>query len=155
MGQAVLMCWLLGSVSASSGSSLVREEVDLIEVNHFHDELGRHVYDQVVFYGWSAAAGDYHVRGWCLLDDPARWPRRNKGSGLYQVIWHDRDQRVQRQIVSRHYTETWTQVDPERVNKRLLDEKHRTSLVRAPARLPRQDVASVTNAPNQVPQKTR
>ncbi len=153
MGQLTLLCLSLLAASSSGNQGVVREQVDMIEVNHFHDDLGRHIYDQVVFYGWSAAAGDYHVRAWCLLDEPSRWPRRNQTSGLYHVRWYDRDQRIQREVVSKHYLETWTQVDPERANKKLLDEKYRTALARPNRERPKQLQQSV--ADNQLPAKIR
>jgi hypothetical protein len=151
---ALLLCTVL-AIGSNGQSPVVREEVDMIEVNHFHDDLGRHVYDQVIFYGWCKSAGDYHVRAWCLLDDPSRWPTRNHRSGYYHVYWYDRDQRVQREVFAKHYSETWTQVDPERINKRLLDEKHRTALYRPANRSQREPVANVARNNTQVPANVR
>lgn len=150
----VLFCAILAVGSDGTGS-IIKEEVDLIEVNHFHDDLGRHVYDQVVFYSWSKAAGDYHVRSWCLLDDPSRWPRKNFNSGKYHVFWFDRDQRLQREVLATHFLETWTQVDPERANKRLLDERYRTAFYRPATRAQRQAVSNVARVNNQTPANVR
>ena len=111
------------------------EKVDLIELNHFYDDLGRHAYDQVIFYEWSPDYRRFHVIAWCLLEnDLSRLPTRNPNNGEYVVRWHDRDAKVQREVRSPLYRETWSQVDPERVNKKLLDEKYRTSLLRLPPR---------------------
>ena len=113
----------------------VTEKVDLIELNHFYDDLGRHAYDQVIFYEWSPDYRRFHVIAWCLLEnDLSRMPTRNPNNGEYVVRWHDRDAKVQREVRSPLYRETWSQVDPERVNKKLLDEKYRTSLLRLPQR---------------------
>jgi hypothetical protein len=113
----------------------VTEKVDLIELNHFYDDLGRHAYDQVIFYEWSPDYRRFHVIAWCLLEnDLARMPTRNPNNGEYVVRWHDRDAKVHREVRSQLYRETWSQVDPERVNKKLLDEKYRTSLLRLPQR---------------------
>ena len=113
----------------------VTEKVDLIELNHFYDDLGRHAYDQVIFYEWSPEYRRFHVIAWCLLEnDLSRMPTRNPNNGEYVVRWHDRDAKVQREVRSPLYRETWSQVDPERVNKKLLDEKYRTSLLRLPQR---------------------
>ena len=46
---------------------VARESVDLIELNHFYDEQGRLVFDQVIFYDWSAADARYNVRAWRLV----------------------------------------------------------------------------------------
>lgn len=155
MGNAFLLICTALAVGDSGSTPVIREEVDLIEVNHFHDDLGRHVYDQVIFYGWSKSSGDYHVRAWCLLDDPSRWPVKNHKSGFYHVHWFDRDNRLHREVYAKHYNETWTQVDPERVNKRLLDEKFRTALYRPPTRSQREQAINVARNNNQAPANAR
>jgi len=133
MGTGWIFTILLFSVSDFSGSSVCSEEVDLIELNHFHDCLGRHVYDQVIFYEWSAELQRYHVRAWCLVEDrepSSRRPTQTYTDNRHHVQWHDRDQHLNRKISSQHFRESWTQVDPERANKKLLDERLRTSLVK-------------------------
>lgn len=113
----------------------VTQTVDLIELNHFYDDLGRHAYDQVIFYEWSPDYRRFHVIAWCLVEnDLSRIPTRNPFNGEYVVRYNDRDAKVRRQVRSPLYRETWSQVDPERVNKKLLDEKYRTSLIRVPQR---------------------
>jgi hypothetical protein len=105
----------------------VQEHVDLTETNHFHDQCGRYVYTQTIFWEWDHAFARYHVRAWTLL---APKPKRDYRSGLYRVAYTDRDQNLERVITSTHYRETWSQVDPERKNKRLLDERDRLQLVK-------------------------
>ena len=133
MGTGWIFALLLFAISESSPSSVCIEEVDLIELNHFHDCLGRHVYDQVIFYEWSSELNRYHVRAWCLVEDrepSSRRPTRTYTDNRHHVGWHDRDQNLNRRISSQHFRESWTQVDPERANKQLLDEKQRTALVK-------------------------
>lgn len=133
MGTGWIFTILLISVSDFSRSSTCSEEVDLIELNHFHDCLGRHVYDQVIFYEWSAEFQQYHVRAWCLVEDREsanRRPTRTYTDNRYHVHWEDRDQHLSRKISSPHFRESWTQVDPERANKTLLDERLRTAFVK-------------------------
>ena len=68
---------------------------------------------------------------WCLIEnDPARKPRRDAKRGDYFVSWYDRDARVKREVRSPLFRETWSQTDPERANKQLLEEKYRISLLR-------------------------
>ena len=43
------------------------DEVDLVEINHFFDEQGRLVFDQVIFYDWCPEDSRYQVRDWRLL----------------------------------------------------------------------------------------
>ncbi len=120
--------------SPHSGGSL-RERVDLIELNHFYDDLGRHAYDQVIFYEWSPDFCRFHVIAWCLVEeDLNRMPLRQAGSGDVAVRWYDRDAKIKREVRSKLYRETWSQTDPERANKELIDEKYRVSLMRVPGR---------------------
>lgn len=111
------------------------DEVDLIELNHFHDDLGRHVYDQVIFYEWAADVREFHVRAWCLVDmkDPGQErPWYSEQTQQWIIRWLDKDHRVLREVTSLHYRETWTQEDPERVNKKKLDERLRFTLMPPP-----------------------
>lgn len=55
------------------------EHVDLIELNHFHDQAGKLVYDQVIFYERAPETGRFQVRAWCLVEDPERTNKRFHG----------------------------------------------------------------------------
>lgn len=124
---------VLALSSYSIFSSVARENVDAIELNHFYDKSGKLVYDQVVFYEFSPVDGKFNVRGWCLVEDSHnlnRRPIKNELSGLYQVDWLDTDARVLRKVTSRTFRESWTQTDPERDNKKYLHESSRLSLSR-------------------------
>ena len=135
MTSAWLAIWMTVAAGHIDRPTAAAESVDLIEVNHFYDDLGRHVYDQVIFYEWAQDVGQHHVRAWCLLDNPARTPFKSYQTDRWQIIWYDRDQRMTREIQSEHFRETWSQVDPERANKKLLDEKLRTALIQSPQRV--------------------
>ena len=120
--------------SPTSGEEL-SQRVDLIELNHFYDDLGRHAYDQVIFYEWSLDYRRYHVIAWSLVEDNlARMPTHDHARDVYVVRWYDRDAKMKRSVWSKLFRETWSQVDPERANKKLMDEKYRVSLLRAPSR---------------------
>jgi hypothetical protein len=109
------------------------EYVDLIELNHFFDAKGRIVYDQVVFHERAPETGRFQVRAWCLVEDREhlnRRPVKNEETGIYQVDWFDTDRRIQRKITSRLFRESWSQVDPERENKRVHPERLRIDLVK-------------------------
>jgi hypothetical protein len=126
-----ILITLLSIRLASPGHT--SECVDLIELNHFYDAQSRLVYDQVIFYGRAPETGRFQVRAWCLVEDREelnRRPVKNEETGLYQVDWFDTDQRLRRKITSRLFRESWSQVDPERANKRILDERLRLSLVK-------------------------
>jgi len=132
---SITLCLLVWAVISPKGLQPAEEYVDLIELNHFYDQQGRLVYDQVIFYEHAPETGRFQVRAWCLVEDREtlnRRPIKNYQSQLYQVDWFDTDQRIFRKITSRLYRESWTQVDPERANKKLHDERLRVSMVQNP-----------------------
>ena len=134
---ALLPILLAGTGHAGKSRGELSESVDLIELNHYYDDLGRHAYDQIIFYEWSSEYRRFHVIAWCLVEeDLMRLPTRDHARKAYSVRWQDRDSKKMRTVWSKHYRETWTQSDPERDNKKLMDEKYRISLLRVPANQP-------------------
>ncbi len=126
------MSVLMTAVVEVPKSSDVFEEVDLIEFNHFYDDLGRHVYDQLIFYEWAPDSKSFVVRAWCLVDEKHAGtvkPWRSWPDESWSVRFLDRENRFYRRISSKQYRETWTQVDPERANRKLVDERMRTALI--------------------------
>ena len=129
---SVTLCLFLCATISLKGNRSADEYVDLIELNHFFDQKGGLVYDQVIFYERAPETGRFQVRAWCLVEDREylnRRPTKNIQTELYQVDWYDSDQRLLRKITSRLYRESWTQIDPERANKKLHDERTRISMV--------------------------
>ena len=129
------VCLFLCATISSKGNQSVDEFVDLIELNHFYDQRGRLVYDQVIFYERAPETGRFQVRAWCLVEDREglnRRPVKNYETQLYHVDWFDTDQRLLRKITSRLYRESWTQIDPERANKKIHDERSRIAMVQSP-----------------------
>ncbi len=129
------LCLCVFALSSSKGTNTAEEYVDLIELNHFYDHQGRHVYDQVIFYEQPPETGRFQVRAWCLIEDRgnlSRRPVKNVETQLVQVDWFDNDQRLVRKITSRSFRESWTQIDPERANKKILEERSRIALVQNP-----------------------
>jgi len=105
---------------------VARETVDLIELNHFYDEHGRLVFDQVIFYDWSVADTRYNVRAWRLVKNPAQLPQRDWKYGGYSAMWQDGEQI--RHIYSKSIRETWTQYDPELLEREYLPKERRKEL---------------------------
>lgn len=117
---------------------VIEESIDMIELNHFYDPCGRHIYDQVIFYHLSPETGKYRVRAWCLVEDReslTRRPLRDAKTGRVRVEWYDGEHKALRRLESGIYRESWTQVDPERMDKRHWDERLRLSLVQGPQRI--------------------
>lgn len=107
----------------------MRDFVDLMELNHFYDEKGDLVFDQVIFYDWAARESRYNVRDWRLVKNPSQLPQRDWASGGYHAMWQDGESL--RRVYSRQYRETWTQHDPELIERGFLPKEKRREL-RAP-----------------------
>ncbi len=110
----------------SDSTEAVRHEVDLIELNHFVDDEGREVFRQLIFYDWSKSQHRFHVRAWRLVKYESQLPQRRWNPDHYQCTWHDDG--LLRQVVAPQMRETWTQQDPERVNRKYLPEDQRAPL---------------------------
>lgn len=127
MGAAsVTLALLLGAIALQPSRDIAADQVDLIEINHFHDEQGRLVFDQVIFYDWSPAQSRYLVRAWRLLKTPAQMPQQDPHQRGFVAVWHDGD--VLRRVHGRVMRETWTQHDPELVAREYLPKEQRREL---------------------------
>ena len=120
------LCAIVVSLGVAPREDVARESVDLIELNHFFDEHGRLVFDQVIFYDWSATDSRYNVRAWRLVKNPAQLPQRDWATGGYSAMWQDGEQL--RHIQSSSIRETWTQYDPELVEREYLPKERRKEL---------------------------
>ena len=67
MGATTSFAVWMTAICLNPLEDLARDRVDLIEVNHFYDEQGRLVFDQIIFYDWSPMQCRYQVRDWRLL----------------------------------------------------------------------------------------
>ena len=112
--------------SDQNAAPVVRQRVDMMELNHFVDEEGREVFRQVIFYDWSTTYHRFHVRAWRLVKHEGQIPQRRWNPSMYQCTWHDDG--LLRQVWAPNLRETWTQQDPERVNRALLPEDQRVPL---------------------------
>lgn len=146
---------LLLSIVPTDG--FARESVDLIELNHFYDEHGRLVFDQVIFYDWSSSEARYNVRAWRLVKNPNQLPVQEwikdaitgTSKRTYVCTWQDGEQA--RQIHSPATRETWTQYDPELVEREYLPKEKRKELrtvsVKKPKKTANPAAAAISNQP--------
>lgn len=122
------------ATQASDGYSMERvaeDRVDLVEINHFYDDQGRLVFDQVIYYDWCSQTDRYQVRDWRLLKDPFQIPLRDWHNGGYSSEWRDPKQRDGlRRVRSTSVRETWTQDDPELEEREVLAQEKRKELQR-------------------------
>ncbi len=127
----------MAALTLSPADTVTVDQVDLTEVNHFYDDQGRLVFDQVIYYDWSAAHGRYQVRDWRLLKTPTQVPLRDWRDGGYVSEWEDFKQRNGlRRVKSKSVRETWTQHDPELVEREFLAQEKRAELTRIPVASP-------------------
>ena len=102
--------------------------VDLIEVNHYFDNEGKPVFDQLIFYDWDDTAARFNVTAWRLLKNPNQIPVRDAATGRYTASWHDG--KLLRTVHADRRIETWTQHDPETWERAWLPKSRRPDLVR-------------------------
>ena len=126
LGLIVFLFWANETFGASPTTDGERqaERVCLIEANHYYDENGVHLLDQVIFYEWDALQSRYQIRSWRLLKSPGQFPRPcDEG---YEAVW--REGATQRRVTAPAFRETWTQHDPELMERRWLPRDERREL---------------------------
>lgn len=115
--------------------NFVQDEVDLVEINHFHDEKGRLVFDQIIFYDWCPLQHRYNVRDWRLLKSMGQIPVRDWRTGQFVAVWHDfKEKNVLRTVRAASVRESWTQYDPELVEREFLAQEKRRELTKLASR---------------------
>lgn len=111
---------------ANPAAKVIQEQVDLIEINHFHDDQGRPVFDQILFYDWSPTDRRYQVRDWRLLKNSNQIPLRMVREGEYMAVWSDfKNNDALRETRAKLVRESWTQYDPELIEREFLPEGKR------------------------------
>ena len=127
-----MVAFLLTAISTGSSHSMVaRQSVDLIELHHSYDDVGRHVFDQIVFYEWSDERQNYRVIAWRMVKRDEQLPVRTWNPRGYRCIWQDEG--ILREVWSPLFRETWSQHDPERANRKLFPEASRPELAQPSA----------------------
>lgn len=108
------------------GRDVLRERVDVAEVNHYYDGCGKLIFDQIIYYDWSDPDARYNVRAWRLIKHPSQVPCRDWQNGGYSSLWQDGD--VYRQVQSESFRETWGQYDPEVAERDIVPRENRREL---------------------------
>ena len=120
-----LVAGLLGS---SQHSSALTDRVDLVEVNHFCDEYGKVIFNQLIFYDWCPETRRYQVRAWKPLRKSYQYPTRNWQKDCYTAVWYDKG--IKRVVEAEVLRESWTQYDPELVERQYMSPDERAGLLR-------------------------
>jgi hypothetical protein len=114
------------AVGSSPLEANPRDQVAVIEINHFHDEQGRMVFEQLIFYEWCEKSGRFQVRAWRLLKSESQRPRYDFTTREYTTHWFDGD--LLREVRAPNLVETWTQHDPEVTERNYLAKEKRKEL---------------------------
>jgi len=123
-----MLVLVLLSVGLIPLDAVTHSDVDLVEVNHFYDDSGKLVFDQIIFYDWDRLSNRYHVRAWRLIKDSSIIPKRIQGTNYYQSIWYDGE--VLRRLRTKALRETHTQYDPELLEREKCPKECRTGLMK-------------------------
>lgn len=107
---------------------LVRDRVEWIEVNHYHDALGKPVLSQLIFQEWNPRTGRLEICDYKLLRSPLHAPMRIGTGAQAFCVWQDDSS--WRLVRGGQVSETWTQHDPENWQRRELPADHRRGLQR-------------------------
>ena len=110
--------------------NVVRDTVDVIELNHFYDKENlKHIFDQYIYWDFDTSrwfGGQHHVVDWRLATGKKNMlPRRAVGGGFVQTFW-DKDQL--REVRSISLRETWTTYDPELAERARFPKEERRGL---------------------------
>lgn len=124
---ALLILWCqIGYAKNFIKDGVLRDKVDLIEINHFYDEHGRLVFDQEIFWEWSWKDERHNVRAWRLIKVPEMIPSRDWSTGGYRALWMDGSD--MREVKSDFIRETWEQFDVELLEREFLPKEKRREL---------------------------
>ena len=117
---------LLSVVPIADGT--LAETCDLIELNHKYFPNGNLEFDQVIFYDWCELDARYNVLAWRIVKHESHLPYPYYGGGprMYRALFPEGN--VNRLIYAPSYRETWTQYDPEVVEREHLPKERRREL---------------------------
>jgi hypothetical protein len=131
------MLALRSAAAITPVNDVARESVDLIEVNSTYDEYGKFIFRQIIFWDFEhytalngAAGYRYQVVCWRMLKDDSQLPQRDHASRRYFVRWQDGN--IARHVSAKEFRETWSQYDPELLEREILPKEKRRELRGAP-----------------------
>lgn len=97
---------------------------DLIEVNHYFDENGALLLNQILFWEWDSREARYQVRSWRLVKRPSMYPQACAEG--FETTWREGPMQVR--VTAPKFRETWTQYDPELIERKHLAHEERREL---------------------------
>lgn len=109
-------------------SPVVDDTADMIEVNHYFDQNGQPVFVQIIFWEWLADESAYRVFAWRMLKSAEQLPVYDWWRECYVSCFSD--QNVLRRVRAPCVRDTWTQYDPELLDRQFLPQQSRRGLAR-------------------------
>ena len=116
----LLLILILGS---GHGKRQPDASCDLLELNHFYSDNGKHAYDQFILYDWCPQYRRHNVVAW-VIPGPLDWPVKRGEWWVMKWNYYEGDKNVR----ARMFIETHSMADPERLNRKLHDERLREGL---------------------------
>lgn len=114
---------------------VVRDRCTTLEVNHFHSEDGRLVFDQLIVWRFCRAREAEVCEAWRMVKDRSMVPQYDHARKEWGVLFQDGD--VTRLIQANCYRETWSQAglagDPELNDREVYPKERRKELTRGSA----------------------
>lgn len=104
---------VVASLSHNAPELATHDRVDVCELNHFHDENGSRVFCQIIFWNWHHDDASHHVLAWRLTKDAVGF-RLSRSHAFVDVF---RDPPRLRKITAISYRESWSQHDPELLDR--------------------------------------
>lgn len=105
---------------------VVEDAADVIEINRYYSQDGEMVFRQVIFWQWHREEGRYHVFAWRMLKSPELMPVWDQRRGEYTLRFLDDG--VMRRVRAPSLRESWTQYDPELLDRQSLPQAARRGL---------------------------
>ncbi len=124
-----MMPFLLILFSLVPNDLVLVDHVDVIELNHFHDDQGRPVFDQYIFYRLNKHESRLEVCDWKMSKSVNQKPIRDHQRGGYSATWIDPQTGSElRTVTCDSYFESFTQFDPELFDREKLPKEKRNPL---------------------------
>ena len=125
IGLVIIVSMIL--IGGSIRQEVTTDRVDLIEINHYYDDAGQPVLQQLIFYDWCASARRFQIRDFRLIESPQQLPHRVPGTDDYVVVWLDKHDGVRR-VLAQSITKTYTRFDPEMAEREHVPMEQRRKL---------------------------
>lgn len=108
------------TLTAAPPEDIVADSCDVLELNHYYDGNGKHVFTQWIFWEWRHRS--FRVKAW-RMEGRGRLDRRG---GSWRLMWHDQGRL--RTMEAEEFRVTWTQWDVELEERKRWPVCNRTGL---------------------------